>query len=111
MRADRGFNKTYTEPVLVCEPPPPLPAPVYPATLCTAGSAWTMFINWTSLSFISWNEMLWSATIPPVIRPVSSCGKKPLGITVNKSTLSNIVINNPTITSRPCSSDQASVRP
>ena len=28
---------------------------------------------------ISWNEMLWSAWMPPLIRPVSCCGKKPFG--------------------------------
>ena len=29
---------------------------------------------------IAWNEMLWSAWMPPTSRPVSCCGKKPLGM-------------------------------
>ena len=31
------------------------------------------------LCTIAWNEMLWSACSPPIIRPVSCCGKKPFG--------------------------------
>ena len=33
-----------------------------------------------SFCCISWNEMLWSAWMPPIIRPVSCCGKKPFGM-------------------------------
>jgi hypothetical protein len=67
-------------------------------------------MNWASLPFISWNEMLWSQTMPPVINPVSSCGKNPFGISVNNSTLSAIVTNSAQHHERPWRSDHASVR-
>ncbi len=74
-RSDRAFSETKTEPVLVWEPP------VNPTTASTAGSARTMSMNWVSLPRMSWKDVLWSAWMRPVRRPVSCWGKKPLGIT------------------------------
>ena len=37
-------------------------------------------MNCRNFRRIAWNEMLWSARMPPMMRPVSCCGKKPLGI-------------------------------
>jgi hypothetical protein len=69
-----------TKPLLVW-PPPCEPPPVKPTTESTAGSAFTRFMNWISFCDIDWKEMAWSAWIPPVRRPVSCCGKNPLGMT------------------------------
>ena len=40
------------------------------------------------LPCIAWNEMLWSAWMPPIIRPVSCCGKKPFGTITYSTTFS-----------------------
>ncbi len=58
---------------------PPAP-PVNATTLSMAGSFISVFTNCVSFPSIAWNEMLWSATIEPVSRPVSCCGKNPFGI-------------------------------
>ena len=44
------------------------------------GRCCTMSAIWVSFSCIAWNEMLWSACMPPINRPVSCCGKKPFGM-------------------------------
>ncbi len=74
LRCDSGFSATNMKPELRCAPP------VKPTTFSTAGSAPTMRMNSVSFSRIAWNEMLWSAWMPPMRRPVSCCGKKPFGI-------------------------------
>ena len=57
-RCASGFRATKTWPVLVCPPLPPLPWPVKPTTLCTAGSCCTISISCVSFCCIAWNEML-----------------------------------------------------
>ena len=54
--------------------------PVKPATLAMSGSSRTICMNCRNFRRIAWNEMLWSARMPAMMRPVSCCGKKPLGI-------------------------------
>ena len=78
LRWDNGFNVTKTKPELVWPPP------VKPTMFSIAGSRRMMLTNCVSFFCIDWNEMLWSAWMPPIIRPVSCCGKKPFGMTVNK---------------------------
>ena len=34
----------------------------------------------SSFCCIAWNDVLWSACMPPISRPVSCCGKKPFGM-------------------------------
>ena len=60
------------------------PPPVKPTTLATAGSFIRMPTNWVIFLLISWKEMLWSARMPPISRPWSCCGKKPLGTMVKR---------------------------
>ena len=74
LRSDSGFRVANRKPELVWKPP------VKPTTFSIAGSSRTMATNWRNLRRIAWNEMLWSARMPATIRPVSCCGKKPLGI-------------------------------
>ncbi len=38
-----------------------------------------MDTNFANFCCISWNEMLWSARMPPFMSPVSSDGKNPFG--------------------------------
>ena len=47
----------------------------------TSGSFDTTAISCCTLRFISSKEMSWEASVMPLIRLVSSCGKKPLGST------------------------------
>jgi hypothetical protein len=53
--------------------------PRKPVALSTAGSRMTVSVNAASFFCIAWNETSWSAWIEPLRRPVSCCGKKPLG--------------------------------
>ncbi len=55
------------------------PPPVKPTTLSTAGSPCTMAMNCVIFCCMSWNEIAWSAWTMPITRPVSCCGKMPLG--------------------------------
>ena len=73
-RSLSGFRVAKMKPELVCPPP------VNPATLSMAGSERTISTNCRNFRRIAWKEMLWSARMPPISRPVSCCGKKPLGI-------------------------------
>ena len=41
-------------------------------------------MNCTSFFDIDWNEIAWSAWMPPFIRPVSCCGKKPFGMMMKR---------------------------
>ena len=77
-RSPSGFSAMNTKPELVWPPP------VKPTTLATAGSLPTIVMNSVSLSFISWNEMLWSAWMPPIMRPVSWVGNSPFGTSTNR---------------------------
>jgi hypothetical protein len=54
-----------------------VPPPVKPTTLSTAVSFCTIAMNCVIFCCMSWNEMLWSAWMPPTSRPVSCCGKNP----------------------------------
>ena len=67
-----------TRPVLVVVPPPP---PVNASTLATPGSCITMPASAWIFFCMDWKEMAWSATMLPFNRPVSCCGKNPLGTT------------------------------
>ena len=86
-----GLSEMYSVPVLVCADAPPLPDPVEPTTSCTAGSACTIAIICVNFLLISWNEMPWSACRLPIMRPVSSSGKKPFGMIVISHTFSATV--------------------
>ena len=48
------------------KPPPAREPPVKPTTVSTAGSLLMMFTSWRSLPCMAWNEMLWSARMPPL---------------------------------------------
>ena len=69
-----------------------------------------MSISCVSFCCIAWNEMLWSACNPPIIRPVSCCGKKPFGTITYSTTFSPTVTSSTSITNAPWRSDQARVR-
>jgi hypothetical protein len=58
--------------------PPPVKAP----TVSTAGSLRTIATRLSTLAFIAWKEIDWSARTKPMRRPESTCGKKPFGTTV-----------------------------
>jgi hypothetical protein len=79
LRSLLGLSEMKTKPPLVW-PPPWEPPPVNPTTVSTAGSACTSFTNSRSFFSMAWKEIDWSAWMPPVRRPVSCCGKKPLGM-------------------------------
>ncbi len=66
------------------KPPPARRPPVKPTTVATSGSSLMMVTSALSLPCMAWNEMLWSARIPPLIWPVSCCGKPPFGIAENR---------------------------
>ena len=78
LRSLSGFSVANTKPELVEKPP------VKPTTVSTAGSWRTISTNWLSFRRIAWKEMLWSARMPPMMRPVSCCGKKPLGMVTKR---------------------------
>ena len=73
-RCFNGFSEAKTKPELVWKPP------VNPTMFSIAGSDCTILTNWRNLRRIAWNEMLWSARMKPMMRPVSCCGKKPFGM-------------------------------
>ncbi len=93
------------EPLLVREPP------VKPVTFSTSGSSRTIFMKSSSLPRIAWNEMLWSAWIKPIRRPVSCSGKKVFGMLIYSQTLSATVARNTASTQREWPSTQFSERP
>lgn len=80
-----SFSATNMKPEFVCAPP------VKPATFATFGFARMMRIISVNLSFIAWNDVVWSAWMPPIMRPVSCCGKKPFGTTMYSAMFSAIV--------------------
>jgi len=63
-----------------------------------------------SFSRIAWNEMSCDATIEPVSRPASCCGKKPFGTTVKSQTFKPTVAIVATSIVRGWRSAQPSVR-
>ncbi len=62
--------------------PRPPPPPTKATTVCTSGLLPMIFTNCCSRVWVIWNELDWSACSPPIIWPVSSSGKKPLGTMV-----------------------------
>jgi hypothetical protein len=74
LRIERGFSVTNMKPELRAPPP------TNPTTFSTAGSERTIVMKSASFCCIDWNEVLWSAWIEPPMRPVSCCGKNPLGM-------------------------------
>ena len=60
---------------------------------------------------MSWNEMLWSPWIMPLMRPVSVCGKRPFGMSMMSATLSAMVAKSASMTSRGWRSALPSERP
>ncbi len=77
-RWPRGFSDRKAKP----PPPPPRPPFTKPTTVCTEGSFLMMAMNRVRRAREIWNELDWSACMPPKARPLSSWGKKPLGTTV-----------------------------
>ena len=61
----------------------PLLIALFPPTnamlLLTAGSDMTISLNWRCFTRIASNDTSWDAWIDPLSRPVSCCGKNPLG--------------------------------
>jgi hypothetical protein len=76
LRSRRGFNWMKARPVLLLLPP------VNPVTFATAGSACTISINCFIFCAMAVKEMSCEACTDPIMRPVSCCGKKPLGTTM-----------------------------
>ena len=81
LRSARGFKVMYMRPLLSAEPPL---APIDIATLATSGSACTIAPNCCCSSDIASNDTSCAASEMPVMRPVSCCGKNPLGITMKR---------------------------
>ncbi len=79
-RWPRGFKDRKLKP----PPPPPRPPLTKPTTVCTDVSRPMMFTKRVNRCLEIWNELDWSACIPPLSRPVSWVGKKPLGTMVNR---------------------------
>jgi hypothetical protein len=108
-RSLAGFSATNMRAVFFAFPPPP-PPPVNAITLSTAGSR--RMISTTSTSFwrIAWKEMSCDATIVPVSRPASCCGKKPFGTIAKSATFSPTVASVTSSIVRGWASAQPSVR-
>ncbi len=66
LRSESGFNVANMNP-----PPPGRLPPVKPTTVAIAGSERIMSTSCCSLPSIAWNEMLWSARMPPLSWPRS----------------------------------------
>lgn len=90
------------------KPPPARAPPVKPTTVATAGSRWMIPTSWRSLPCMAWNEMLWSARMPPLICPVSWRGNKPLGTALNRYTFKPITNTRISITSQALDRAQSS---
>ena len=97
-------------PWLMVLPPPPLP-PVDADIVSIAGSACTIFTICSRIASIAWNEVSWSARIVPCMRPLSCCGKNPLGTLMNRYTFSPIVATSTSSVIAGCRSTRVSVRP
>jgi hypothetical protein len=79
-RSSRGLSVMYMRPELSAWPLPPSDMP----TVATAGSAWTMAPTFSCSACIAENEMSCDASVTPIMKPVSCCGKKPFGIATNR---------------------------
>ncbi|CPK88331.1 Uncharacterised protein [Bordetella pertussis] len=66
--------------------------------------------KYSSLGTVAWNEVPWSPRKKPSSWPVSCCGKKPLGTTMYRYTLSPMVAARISIISRACASAQPRLR-
>jgi hypothetical protein len=80
LRSSRGFNVMNRLPLLPARPLPPITI----ATEATSGSACTILPSSSWRRFMSAKEMSWLASEVAVIRPLSCCGKKPLGMMTNR---------------------------
>ena len=79
-RSLRGFSVMNRLPLLPALPLPPIAI----AVLAVAGSACTMSTRTSIFAFIAAKEMSCEASAVAVIRPLSCCGKNPLGMTINR---------------------------
>ena len=95
-------------PVLLVVPRPP-PPPVKAVAVATAGSVRTISTKRTIFSRMAWNDTSCAATRTPAIRPLSCCGKNPLGITTKSQTFTANVMTAISITIAGCRSVQESV--
>ena len=80
LRSLRGFSVMNRLPLLPARPLPPIAI----AMLATSGSACTILPSSSCCFFIAANEMSCEASEVAVIRPLSCCGKNPLGMTMNR---------------------------
>ena len=80
LRSSIDLSETNTRPVFVVFWLPPMKA----TTSVTAGSAFTMLTKSAIYMRVAGEEMSCSAWMLPMSRPVSCCGKKPLGTTTNR---------------------------
>ncbi len=79
-------------PLLIDEDEPP--APMAMAMVATAGSLATTSPSASCRRIISAKEMSCAASDTPLMRPVSCCGKKPLGMAMNRYTVPASVAKN-----------------
>ncbi len=80
-RSSRGLSVMYIRPEFSAWPLPPSDMP----TVATAGIGLDDGADLLLAgSFIAENEMSWHASVTPIMKPVSCCGKKPFGIATNR---------------------------
>ena len=75
-----GFNVMNIRPLFTVELP--APAPMNEPSVATPGSASTMRAICCCNFSIAENEMSCDASVAPMIKPVSCCGKNPFGTTM-----------------------------
>ena len=80
LRSWRGFSVMNRLPLLPARPLPPIAM----ATLATSGSACTILPKVSCFFSMAAKEMSCAASDVAVISPTSCCGKKPLGMTMNR---------------------------
>ena len=78
LRSLKGLSEINICPVFTEPPPPPAP-PIKPPTASTLGLSKTLRLIARKSCCMAPYEMLCEAMMLPFRRPVSSCGKKPLG--------------------------------
>src|SRR5439155_11032 len=99
----------HLEPAILLVVPRPPPPPVKAVAVATAGSVRTISTKRTIFSRMAWNDTSCAATRTPAIRPLSCCGKNPLGITTKSQTFTANVMTAISITMAGCRSVQESV--
>ena len=105
-RSERGFRLMKSRPVLTLPPPPPPPTAA--ETDDTDGSSCTIFATRSCSTVIAAKEMSSDASVLAWIWPMSSSGKKPLGIAIHSQALATkLAIATAPITQR-CRSAQSS---